>query len=495
MTNMASTSAFLRFWFNERTRENFLSNLPKEDLASLRLACHDFGVKAAPHLFKDLTITFRPNTFTKPARMAALQRVGVNVRSLNFKMTHTSEAFLPPLLDPVTGEEIEFVYEPYCQVNRNSNDRLSVPTYGSWEMTDLLVKQYPPLFHAAANVPSFNRAFSTLPNINHLTISTPGQEAAQRYRRSAVDYALISVRIAVERSPLRHLSSLSLLSIHALAVHYLNPTMGCGALPNSVRRWRQIRNLTIHMDTIPTDAISYDPSPKCPIDTGTDHLKLLHAYLQTFAPSLERLTFHWYGPKGFFPLALSSEACLLPPSPGLACPRRCHLDLRPLKVDKLIFMEVDNVTTSASQVSSFILAHRRSISEFNFEGTTLREGTWDDALAPLTRMSGSEAWKRKANEVMDVPLVLSPIDAEELRSPEEKARGEKKKREREREREKEKGRERCPTPLLGSLGGMWGLGKPSDYAWSCESPAVGRANGTLREQISRLLRPARVGWR
>ena len=110
-------------------------------------------------------------------------------------------------------------------------------------------------------------------------------------------------------------------------------------------------------------------------------------------------------------------------------------------------------------------------------------------------MSGSEAWKRKANEVMDVPLVLSPVDAEELRSPEEKARREKKRKERERKEEREKGRERCPTPLLGSLGGMWGLGKPSDYAWSYESPAVGRANGTLREQISRLLRPARVGWR
>ena len=485
---MASTSAFIRFWLNEKTRDNFLSCLPKEDLTSLRLACHDFGVRAAPHLFKNITVTFRSNTFTKPARIAALSSIGIYVQSLAFKMMHTPDTFLPPLLDPVTGEEIEFVYEPYCQVNRNSNDRLSVPTYGSWEMTDLLVKQYPPLFHAAANVPSFVRALAYFPNLSHLTISTPGQEAAQRYRRSAVDYALISLRIAVERSPLRQLSSLSLISIHASAVHYLNPTMGCGALPNSIRRWRQIRSLTIQMDTIPHDASLAQPA-----EMGTDHLKLLHAYLQTFTSSLERLIFHWYGPKGLFPLSLSSEQCLLPPSPGLACPRRCHLALRPLKFEKLAFMEVDNVTTDASQVSSFILAHRRSISEFNFEGTTLREGTWDDALAPLTRMSGSDSWKKKANEVMDVPLVLSSMDLGELQNPAEKARKERKKREKERERERE--RQRCPTPLLGSLGGMWGLGKPSDYAWSCDSPAVGGANRTLREQISRLLRPARVGWR
>ncbi|KAI4152160.1 MAG: hypothetical protein LQ340_003075 [Diploschistes diacapsis] len=485
---MASTSAFLRFWWEGKTRETFLSCLPKEDLASLRLACQDFGMRAAPHLFKEMTITFRHNAFTKPARMAALYRVGIYVQSLTFRMVHSQETFLPPLLDPITGEEIEFVYEPYCQVDRNTNDRLSIPTYGSWEMTDLLVKQYPPLFHAAANVPSFIHLFRSLPNVNHLTVSTPGQDASQRYRRSVVDYALISLRIAVERAPLRHLSSLALLNIHASAVHYLNPTMGLGALPNSARRWRQIRNLTIYMDTIP-----HDPCLRNPIDTGTDHLKLLHAYLQTFASTLERLTFHWYGPKGLFPLALSSEQCLLPPSPGLACPRRCHLALRPLKFEKLVFMEVDNVTTSASQVSSFILAHRRSISEFNFEGTTLREGTWDDALAPLTRMSGSETWKGKAREVMDVPLVFSsPV--EDLQSPAEKEAKRREWRKRQ-EREREKERQRCPTPLLSSLGGMWGLGKPSDYAWSCESPAVGRANGTLREQISRLLRPARVGWR
>ena len=488
---MVSASAFLRFWGNDQTRESFLSCLPKEDLPSLRLACHDFGMRGAPHLFKDMTVTFNPNTFNKPARMAALYRIGIYVQRLTFKMEHTSETFLPPLLDPVTGEEIEFIYEPYCQVDRDPTDRLSIPTYGSWEMTDLLVKQYPPLFHAAANVPSFIRAFRLLPNINHLTVSTPGQEASQRYRRSIVDYALISLRIAVERSPLRNLSSLELLSVHPSAFHYLNPTMGLGALPNSARRWRQIRGLTIGMDTIP-----HDPDKECSTDAGTDHLKLLHAYLQTFASTLERLTFHWHGSKGLFPLALSSEKCLLPPSPGLACPRRCHLALRPLRFEKLVFMEVDNVTTDASQVSSFILAHRRSIAEFNFEGTTLREGTWDEALAPLTRMSGSDTWKEGNREVMDVPLVLSgPVSLEDLASPAgDRARRERRKRERERERETERQR-RCPTPLLGSLGGMWGLGKPSDYAWSCDSPAVGRANGKLREQISRLFRPTRVGWR
>ena len=399
---MSTSSAFLRFWWTDIARDTFLSCLPREDLASCRLACHDFGIRAAPLLFEEINIRFRPSTFTKPARMAALDRIGHHVKTLRFDMPHGSETFLPPLLDSMTGEEVTFEYEPYCQITRNSASRLSVPTYGSWEMTDLLVKQYPPLFHAAANVPSFIRTFSAIPNLKHLKISCPGQEPAQRFRRSIVDYALISLRIAVERSGLTALDTLSLLDIHPGAVLYLNPVMGFVALPNSAKRWRQIRKLAIRMDTIP-----FGPG------RATDQLKLLHSYLQNFSSTLRKLLFCWNGPKGPFPLALGSEPCLMTNSPRLACPRRCHLALRPLKFARLRYMEVENALVDASQVSSFITAHRRSICEFNFEDSNLRSGTWDEALAPLTRITGSERWKEKSEEVMDVPLLLSPVGMDE----------------------------------------------------------------------------------
>ncbi|KAI4261421.1 MAG: hypothetical protein L6R42_003380 [Xanthoria sp. 1 TBL-2021] len=399
---MASGSTFLRFWLTERPRDTFLSYIPKEELPAFRLACHDFGVRAAPLLFEDTTITFRPSTFTKPARMAALDRVGHHIQTLSFSMPHTPETFLPPLLDPVTGEEVTFIYEPYLQSTRDSASRLSNPIYGSWELTDLLVKQYSPLFHAAANVPTFIRAFNALPTLKHLKISCPDQETGQRYRRSIVDYALISLRIAVERCKLPLLSSLSLVSIHPGAALYLNPTMGFGARPNSVKKWKQIKNLAICMDSIPLSP--YPPS---------DHLKLLHSYLHVFASSLRNFVFRWHGSNGLSPLSLDKELCLQDRSPGMACPRRCHLALRPLTFEKLRQMEVENIVVDASQVSSFITAHRHTIREFNFEDTHLRSGTWDQALAPLTRISGSEKWKEKAEEVMDVPLLLSPVDDDE----------------------------------------------------------------------------------
>lgn len=398
---MSPGSAFLQFWWTEKSRNIFLSQIPKDELGAFRLACHDFSVRAAPLLFEDLDITFRASIFTKPARMAALDRIGHHVRALTFNMPHSPETFLPPLLDPVTGEETTFIYKPYTQSSRDPASRLSVPTYGSWEMTDLLVKQYSPLFHAAANVPSFIRAFSAISNLKHLRISCPGQESEQRFRRSIVDYALISLRIAVERSKLTTLDTLSLLRIHPGAVLYLNPILGFGALPNSAKRWRQIRKLSIRMDSIPF-------TPNSP----ADHFKLLHSYLQLFAPAIRHFKFRWRGAKGPCPLSLGAESCLQNNSPTLACPRKCHPAFRPLRFEKLRDMEVENITLDASQISSFITSHRHTLHEFNFEDIQLRSGTWDDALAPLTRISGNERWKEKSEEVMDVPLVLSPVGLE-----------------------------------------------------------------------------------
>ena len=208
---MYSKSAFLQFWWTDRTRDTFLSYVQKDDLANLRLACHDFGVRAAPALFEEITINFRASSFSKPTRMAALGCIGQHVQTLKFSIPHGPETFLPPLLDPITGEETTFIYEPYVIATRDSASRRSIPMYGSWEMTDMLVKQYSPLFHAAANVPSFIRALSAIPNLKHLKVSCPGQEPNQRYRRGIVDYALISLRIAIERCKLPLLDTLSLL--------------------------------------------------------------------------------------------------------------------------------------------------------------------------------------------------------------------------------------------------------------------------------------------
>jgi hypothetical protein len=76
------------------------------------------------------------------------------------------------------------------------------------------------------------------------------------------------------------------------------------------------------------------------------------------------------------------------------------------------YMELENAIMDSSQIADFIHKHRRSLLEFNFEDVKLREGDWDAALEPLTHIAGNDRWKRTQEEVMDVPIMLSPVDCE-----------------------------------------------------------------------------------
>ncbi|KAJ5161390.1 hypothetical protein N7492_006782 [Penicillium capsulatum] len=365
-------NALARAWKKRAVHERLMRDLTKDDLESCRLVCKSLAVLLAPSLLQDITILFRSRALTRPSRQAALEHIGRYIQTVTFRIPHTPETFLPPVIDGVTGTEQAFVYMP-----QRHQASLSSPKYGSREMTTLLINQYPPLFHAATDVSSFVRTLTLMKNLKHLRISCEGQTPSHRYRRSVVDYALISLRMAVEQAPLPCLKSLSLLSIHTAAVFYLQPGIGFGASPVSRKRWSQIENLQIHMTSFPHEN-----------GRPTDHFKLLHAYLQSF-PQLKNLVFYWKGEKGLSPISLATEPCLQPTSNQAA-------------------IELVNAATDASQVASFIADHRSSLREVNFQGITLRSGTWDDALAPLTRLSGSERWKERHASSFDVPVVLSP---------------------------------------------------------------------------------------
>ncbi|KAH7391049.1 hypothetical protein DE146DRAFT_619093 [Phaeosphaeria sp. MPI-PUGE-AT-0046c] len=400
---------FLRFWLSDNCRDNLLGQLETEDLSNFRLVCHDFSSRAAPQLFESVTCTFKTSTFSKPARVEALSRIGRHVKTFTFHMPHSPETFLPPIIDPMTGEEKKFNYEPQVQNPQNGPAKDKTPKYGSWEMQDLLVKQYPPLFHAATNVPAFVAAFSELINLAHLKISCPGFNNAPRNCRSAVDYALISLRIAIERAPLYSLSSLSLHPIHPGGLLYLHPMHGFGSTASSAKRWGQIRRLSICMESIPFSSSSMRIRAQ-----SLEHLRILHAYLHTLSRGLTRLFFRWKGARGPSPLSLDKEPCMLPIHEENMHPsmRGTVRGPRPLKFSRLRYMELENAVMDSAQIADFIHKHRRSLVEFNFEDVKLREGDWDAALEPLTHIAGNDRWKRTQEEVMDVPIMLSPVDAE-----------------------------------------------------------------------------------
>jgi hypothetical protein len=285
---LSDSSTFLKFWLTDRCREQLISSLPKPDLAKLRLVCHDFSARAAPTLFQDLSITFKPNTFTRPARLAALDRVGYHVKHLTFKVPHTPETLLPPLIHPETGEELNFTYKPQTEAGP------SQAKYDDEDITELLAYQYTPLFHAATNVPAFIRGLSSFPGLTHLEISCPGAISSSHSRRSTVDYALISLRIAIERNHFNALDTLTLSPIHPTGLLALSPLTSCGASPSSAKRWTCIQHLSI-------DTQGLSPSRSQDSQHQDDPNKLLTSYLSTFQASLVSLRFAWLGLKGPLP--------------------------------------------------------------------------------------------------------------------------------------------------------------------------------------------------
>jgi hypothetical protein len=285
---------------------------------------------------------------------------------------------------------------------------LARPKYGNSELGDILMQQYPPLFHAATNVPSFINALKHLPNMRHLTIRTPGQNPKERYRRDIVDYALISLRISIERTSLPQLCKLSLSSVHPSAFTYLRPISSLGALPSSTRRWRQIRKLHISVE-------SWDFYGPCP---GLDHLKMIDDYIRVLGPNLQKFSFTWLGRKGPCPLALTADPLFAPPrnskklfaevtSPMSPLPPRPAR--RPLLLPRVRFLQVRNATMNEVQVRDLVAAHKRSVREFDFDNVALiNNGSWDIALEPLTD-ARSDVWSRHSIGASESSFRPAPV--------------------------------------------------------------------------------------
>lgn len=384
--------AFYCLWQGEAIREKLFEYLSNQDICALRLsnsACCNLVTK---RLFMRTHLTFTPNSFTRPSRIEALSRIGHHVEHLTFYFPHSHTTFLPPLIHPETGQEINFLYNPAT----STESSLTRPKYGNSELGEILTQQYPPLFHSATHVPSFINAMKRLINIRHLTIKTPGQDPSERYRRSIVDYALISLRISLERAPLTKLSKLSLSGVHPSALNYLRHTAGFGTSPSAGIRWRQIRKLYISVESWDF----YGPSP------GLDQLKVIDDYIRAFAPQLEKFSFTWLGRRGPCPIALAHDPLFAPPrnskklfnevtSPMSPLPPRPSR--RPLVMPRLRAMSVRNATMNVQQLQGLIVNHKATVREFDFENVALiRGGSWDEALAPLIEDDNSDAWSRRS---------------------------------------------------------------------------------------------------
>ncbi|KAL9056463.1 MAG: hypothetical protein Q9162_002944 [Coniocarpon cinnabarinum] len=388
---LSSSSTFLRFWLVDNLREKVLQSLDSEDLPNLRLVCHEFSEKIAPRLFRTVRVQLKASSFTKPSRVEALRRVGYYTRKFEVVLPRTQEAVLPPLVNEV-GEEVDFNYHPNPSPKATAFER-----YGSVETAELLVKQYPPTFHSATNIPSFIDALNAMPFVSHISLSCPSHEFPYG-ARNTVDYALISLRIAMERASLPCLDTLSFTPIHPEGLLHLQPLLGACSHPGSVRRWAQIRTMEIDMES---------PGDMAGVPGRKDQLKTLHNYLRNFATTLTRFRFRWQGPKGPVPLSIDSE-------PGVFAQSAKTHDAKSksrktaLKFTALSHVNVENAEVDVAQISAFIDQHRRTLEEFKFESIRLRTGDWDEALLPFAKLQRKAKAKLRHEDVMECPIILSP---------------------------------------------------------------------------------------
>ncbi|KAI1177668.1 hypothetical protein F4777DRAFT_576746 [Nemania sp. FL0916] len=376
----AGPQLFYCLWQDSRIRDNLFEVLSKEDICNVRLASSACCNLVTKRLFLRTHLTFTPNSFTRQSRIQALSRIGHYIEHLTFYLPHSNATFLPPLIHPQSGREISFLYTPHTSMG----SVLERPKFANEGLGEILTSQYPPLFHAASNVPSFINAMKHLINIRHLTIKTPGQDPKERYRRDIVDYALISLRVAIERAPMKKLNKLSL-CVHPSAFLYLRSVQGFGCSPSAGRRWRQIRKMNINVDSWDF----YGPSP------GLDHLKVIQDFLFNHSTNLEKLTFTWHGRKGPCPIALAADPLFAPPRNSLKLFREVTSPMSPLPpapprkpvvFRKLRYLAIRNATMNSAQVADLVETHQNYVREFDFENSVLiSDGSWDDALAPLMK--------------------------------------------------------------------------------------------------------------
>lgn len=67
-------------------------------------------------------------------------------------------------------------------------------------------------------------------------------------------------------------------------------------------------------------------------------------------------------------------------------------------------MAIEHVVASSTEISMLVDSHRHTLEELDLQDIDLTEGTWDDALQPLTKRSHHRTVKREA---ADIPIMLS----------------------------------------------------------------------------------------
>ncbi|KAF8454672.1 hypothetical protein BDZ91DRAFT_747296 [Kalaharituber pfeilii] len=358
-----------KLFSNNHIRHAILSHLDPSDVAFLRRVSILFCKKVTPTAFKTLTVTFRPLTFDS-ARLVALERIGHHIKKFRFVFPHTEETYMPPMLDPRSRKLVNLVFKPHARLGKHKGG----PIFGSKRMDDLVLQNYGILMIAAADIRSFTEALKMMPNITNLTVCCPGIPMGEPGRRCIIDYALWSLRVAIERSGLQGLRSLHLEPMHMTGLQYFLPgTMSLGSKIDGHKAWANVRSLTMNISAWRPIAKARNGS------MYVANLKFLHQYMEYFK-FVRKLKFAWTSEaRGVCPLTLDN---LLYP-PGNSIQQRRAGPNRELNFNKLCKLSLTNVAADATALKAFLCRHVSTFRQWSLNDVYFVNGTLEDALAPV----------------------------------------------------------------------------------------------------------------
>jgi hypothetical protein len=354
--------------------------------------CHEISERVTNEFFSSIDITFRARTFNKQARLVALHRIGHHIREVTFHLPRNMDTRLPPLIDPYSREQKEFVWKPGSAQSRDVGESTKQPRYGDTEIAELPIRQYPPLFHAATNVQSFSSTMSCLTNLQHLRVSCIGEGEPMPRRAQGTDImeiALTSLLYAVEQATFKHLDTVTLSNIWHTDIAALS-SLARSANPSSVKRWSKVRVLDISMSLRTKSTVK------------NDQLKLLREYIRSYK-GLRRFSFRWLGARGPSPL------------PELALEHKnthpAFRDVSPCSSRALFphleYLTLSNIIISAPQMQRLMQTHKTTLQDVDLENVVLKDGNWHDALAHLNGVD-VRSMTPCIMEEGDVPVMLAP---------------------------------------------------------------------------------------
>lgn len=391
-------SSVRKIFHNKRIRSKIFAHLSPEDITSLRMVSSRLNKLTTPTVFKTLTVTFHALTFS-PDRLVSLERIGHNVETLKFIFPHTEATYMPPMLDPESRRLVTLIHEPYARHDGGQQGHI----FRRKRIDALALHNYGIILMAAVNIHQFTQALSSMKNLKALIVSCPGTPMGDPGRRCIVDYALWSLRSAVERAGLQNLRRVSLDPIHLAGVQYFLPgVLAVGSVISSRRVWRQVRKISL------TVSAWKELANGTPAKYKT-HLKLLHQFLEYFN-HVEELTFSWTREARWIcPLTLD----LLPSRNPLMASKPASdrfIVNRPLTFPNLNTLRLENVGMNASDLKSFLSRHTSKFKAWFLEDVYFVNGSLEEALEPLTIIAKSGGESKQDDSHSQEDTEVSFID-------------------------------------------------------------------------------------